>query len=265
MWNHPQTKENIARLKTQGVTIIEPTEGMLACGDKGKGKLENVDVIFEEIQRQLSASTKLQGKKVIVTAGGTTEPIDSVRVITNNSSGKMGSAIAEELYLQGADVLLLKSKQAVSPRYPIAEKTFVTSNDLHNLLKQFVPNYQTIFHAAAVSDFSIQSRKDKLPSDKIQTLTLLPQRKIVEEIKILNPKMQLFAFKAVYGKNSLKKKAKEKLLSSHADAVIANDISEGRGFEKDENAVLVVTRTKSKEFSLKPKKQLAKEIIDFLL
>lgn len=265
MWNHPTVQKNITILKSMGYIIVDPTEGMLACGYVGKGKLENIDVIYEEVKKQLNKTLRLKNKKIIVTAGGTTEPIDDVRVITNKSSGKMGIALAEELYLQGAEVLLLRAKSAVTSRYLLQEQLFTTSEELSQFIKKYAPAYDAIFHAAAIADFSVEKNIGKLSSDIPHALSLIPQRKIVEQIKSLNPAIQLFAFKAVHGENELVEKAKKKLETSHADAVIANDVSGGKGFEKDENEVTVVTKNEAKKFSLKSKREIAKEIIDFLL
>jgi len=265
MWNNPVVQENVSKLQNLGYIIIDPTEGMLACGYVGKGKLENIDVIYDEVKNQLNKSSRLKSKKIIITAGGTVEPIDDVRVITNKSSGKMGVALAEALFLQGADVLLLRAKNAIKSRYLLHEQIFTTSEDLLKLIEKYVPEYDAIFHAAAVSDFSVHKHEGKISSEQIHTLTLIPQSKIVEEIKKLNSHIQLFAFKAVDGEKDILHKAKEKLVAAHADTVIANDVSQGRGFEKDENTVTIVTKDKVNQFSLKSKKELAKEIIDFLL
>lgn len=265
MWANPVVQENIAKLRSFGHIIIEPTEGMLACGYTGKGKLETIDIISKEIIYQLNKSQRLESKKIIVTAGGTIEPIDDVRVMTNRSSGKMGIALAEELFLQGADVLLLRAKHVVKPRYLIKEQTFITSEDLLHLIKSRIKEFDIIFHAAAISDFLIEKQTGKLSSERQHTLTLKPQAKIIEQIKKLHPSIQLFAFKAVDGEKQLLQKAKEKLYSTGADAVIANDVSNNKGFEKDDNAVTIVTGNKTKTFSLKSKNELAKEIIDYLL
>jgi len=130
MWGNPIVQENLAKLKSVGYQIIEPSSGMLACGYEGVGRLENVEIINKEINKLLERNDSLKNKKIIVTAGGTTEKIDEVRFITNRSSGKMGVALAEECYLRGADVLLLRAKNSVSPRYLIKEKIFENLKDV---------------------------------------------------------------------------------------------------------------------------------------
>src|SRR6185369_17174424 len=126
MWSNPIVAENVSKLKKLGYHIIEPERGLLACGYEGKGRLAAASVIKDEIMRQLNRTSSLKNKKIIVTAGGTIEKIDEVRVITNRSSGKMGVALAEELFLRGADVLLLRSKTSVEPRYMMQEELFET-------------------------------------------------------------------------------------------------------------------------------------------
>ncbi|EKD63984.1 MAG: hypothetical protein ACD_51C00111G0001, partial [uncultured bacterium] len=128
---------------------------MLACGYEGKGKLKDIKLIYDEILRQLNQTQLLKGKKVIVTAGGTSEKIDEVRSITNRSSGKMGVAIAEACHLRGADVLLFRSKTSVGSRYPITEKIFTSANDLWTLIKENVQAYDILYQVAAVSDFQV--------------------------------------------------------------------------------------------------------------
>ena len=114
-------QENINKLKQFGFFILQPDSGRLACGSIGVGRLPEPEIIAKELFYLLQKKNQLKGKKIIVTAGGTQEPIDAVRVITNRASGKMGAALAEECYLQGAEVLLLRSKNSVSSRFNVKE------------------------------------------------------------------------------------------------------------------------------------------------
>ena len=269
MWNNPSVVENLARLKSQGIQIIEPTEGMLACGYEGKGRLENIDVIKQETMRQLNRGDSLAGKKIIVTAGGTREKIDEVRFITNKSSGKMGIAIAEECYLRGADVLLLRAENSVKPRYLIPEKSFVTAFELQKLVKEYAPKFDILFHVAAVSDFLPEKNvKGKISSKNSAALKLNPAPKIADQIKKFNPKIKLIAFKAEYGltDKELIKVAQQKLKDCDADAIIANEVSKkDRGFEVDANEVIVALKDgKYKKIPLNTKRQIARSAIDFI-
>ena len=150
MWENPLVQENVAKLKKLGYRIIEPEEGTLACGYEGKGRLAHIQKIKEKVIHTLQTKNRLHGKKIIVTTGATIEKMDDVRFISNKSSGKMGVAIAEECYLQGANVLLLRSATSIEHHFPIAEKLFETSDQLAQFIKTCIPSCDVIFHTAAV-------------------------------------------------------------------------------------------------------------------
>ena len=267
MWGNPIVQENLSKLQSIGYQIIEPTAGMLACGYEGMGRLENVEIINKEINKLLERTESLKGKKVIVTAGGTIEKIDEVRHIANRSSGKMGVAIAEECYLRGADVLLLRAKSSVRPRYLIKEKIFETAEELMALIKINIKNTDLFFQVAAVSDYKVkQSFKGKLSSNKSVTLELIPQIKVINQIKKLSPETTLIAFKAEYGleEKELIKEGQRKLKESKADFVIANDVSrKDRGFESDDNEIYIISKSGTvKKIPLSSKRKIAKEIVE---
>lgn len=269
MWRNPLVQANLEKLKKLGYQIIEPTVGALACGYEGKGRLADVEHITQETIKQLYRTNSLSGKKIIITAGGTVEPIDDVRFITNKSSGKMGAALAEECYLRGADVLLLRAKTAVGPRYCINELIFETADDLSTLLKTYVPKSDIIFHTAAISDFHVDKQLGKISSESQQILTLHPRQKIVDLIKQWKPNITLIAFKAEHDltEEELIEKAKQKLKQTQADAVIANDVSKtDRGFQSDTNEVIIVlSNGKQKKIPLQSKRAVASAIIEFTL
>ncbi|MDZ4209911.1 MAG: bifunctional phosphopantothenoylcysteine decarboxylase/phosphopantothenate--cysteine ligase CoaBC, partial [Candidatus Curtissbacteria bacterium] len=268
MWNNPATMQNIAKLKSLGYLIIEPTSGMLACGYEGRGKLMKVEEIKCEIIKTISYTNALIGQRVLVTSGATIEKIDDVRYITNRSSGKMGTAIAEECYKQGADVLLIRAKNSQTPRYLIKEELFATTQELFELIKKNIKNYDYIYHAAAVGDFFVKNPKGgKISSKSGLTLQLHKQIKIINQIKKLNPKIHLIAFKAEFSQSEkkLKEAAIKKLHESKADAIIANDISKkNSGFESDMNEVFIVRSKNIKHLPRATKTDLAKKIVTFL-
>jgi phosphopantothenoylcysteine decarboxylase / phosphopantothenate---cysteine ligase len=267
MWSNPVTKENITKLKKLGFIILEPERGMLACGYVGPGRLPHILIIKDEVLRQISYSKSLAGKKIIVTAGGTIEPIDAARFLTNKSSGKMGIAIAEECYLRGADITLLRAKNSIEPRYLMRQQEFETADELLRLLEKFVKDSDVLFHAAAVSDFKPTIRKEKLSSKESVTLHLAPQKKIITQIKKLNPKIKLIGFKAVASSSEevLIAKGREMLKEGSADAIIVNDISKkDRGFQADTNEVFVVTPKNLNKISLRSKKEVARELLNYL-
>lgn len=283
VWHNPVVEENLAKLRQYGHEIVEPAEGMLACGLEGKGRLADIETIKKEISSQLNRTNSLKGKKIIITSGGTSEKIDEVRYVTNRSSGKMGSAIAEECYLRGGEVLILRAKNSTKPRYPIREELFVTTDDLYELVKKNITDADIIFHVAAVSDFKTAERSiGKISSDKPTRLELVPQIKISDQIKKLNPAVKLIAFKAEYGltEKELIKAAENKLQESQADAIIANDVSrKDSGFEAEFNEVFIVTkprvppiksgfnRGKQKEIhkvNFASKREVAREVVGYL-
>ena len=269
MWHNPVVQENIQKLKSLGYIIVDPTAGMLACGYEGVGRLAEIDDIRNEIINHLNITRSMQGKKILVTAGGTKEKIDDVRFITNRSSGKMGAAIADACFERGADVLLLRAKNSVVPRNHVQEELFETAEELLSLLKKYTAEYDICFHSAAVSDFAVKNKiKGKLSSENEMILALEPQKKIIEQIKKINPNIRLIAFKAEYESDiaTLKQLAEKKLRETHADAIIANDISKNdRGFEVDSNEVVIVLPDGESQFiSLNTKKEIAGKIVDYV-
>lgn len=269
MWKNPVTQENVFRLQSRGFLFLQPEAGLLACGETGEGRLVSLDIIVNEIVSLLQKRTGMEKRKIIVTAGGTREYIDDVRFITNKSSGKMGIAIAESAFARGADVLILRAKSSVAPRFPLKEKLFETAEELKLLLQQEAQSYDICFHAAAVSDYGVkEAYHGKLSSKESITLTLLPREKILRKIKEYNPHIFLIAFKAAWdvSEEQLLALAKETLQQSHADVVIANDVGKkDRGFDVDTNEVYVITQQgKQEKISLASKKLIAENILDAL-
>ena len=269
MWRNPVTQKNVAYLRSLGMQIITPVSGILACGTEGEGRLPAVKKISDEIMAQLSRTNSLQGKRVLVTAGGTREPIDAVRFLTNRSSGKMGIAIAEECYLRGANVTLLRSRTSVQPRYPLNEYLFDTADDLEQFVEKHIRQADICFHVAAVSDFSVQATPIKFSSQRSHALTLLPRPKIIDTIKKQNPKVFLVSFKAEAGlmDDGLVDAAKKKLKESQSDVVVANHIDRpNQGFGVDTNEVFIVTKQGAvTHVPLTSKHQVAQQTLNLAL
>lgn len=269
MYENPVVQQNLAKLRSRGFFILDPDEGNLACGYRGKGRLAHIHHIRDEIHSVLNKRKQLKGKKVIVTAGPTLEKIDDIRFITNKSSGKMGVAIAEECWKRGAEVLLLRASTAVKPSVTtLDEEVFEGIDELESLVNKYVSSYDVIFHTAAVSDFRIKNvQKGKISSKQGRILTLHPAKKIINDIKKLNPKIKLIGFKAVWGlqSNKISSIAQEKIKESKADAIVINDVSrKDTGFGVDTNEVYIVTKNgKKKRLPIASKQEIAKGIIDF--
>lgn len=268
MWQHPVVQKNLNECRSLGYHFLAPESGALACGYEGQGRLPEVMTITNEITQLLNKKNTLKNKNVLITSGGTIEPIDDVRFITNKSSGKMGAAIADACYMAGAHVLLLKAEQASLPRYSVTTDTFETVEDLEKKLEKFLPTFDICFHVAAVSDFTVKKMEGKITSENSHQLALNPREKIYKKIKQIHPNITLITFKAEsnFSVEEWDKELQKVLSNSTVDAVIGNDIGKaGQGFQSDMNAAIVLTKTGSKkEFSLTTKKNLAEEIIEFL-
>ncbi len=270
MWKNPIVQENIAKLRKLNYHFVEPEYGELACGYKGVGRLANLNKIIDRIGLLIKQRSDLKGKKILATAGATFEEIDPVRVITNKSSGKMGNAIAEQAFLRGADVLLLRGHNSAEPHYNINEEKFTTVNDLFQKIKNNIKNFDMIVHAAAVSDFEVNNKEDKkIKSNQELHLELAPTTKILENLKKLNKEIFLVGFKAEYNfsKDELIGSAYGILKSADADLIVANDVGkENAGFDVDTNEVFVVDKKKNVEhIELADKRIVADRILDMII
>lgn len=266
MWQHPATQLNVKALRSRGYHVMPPDCGDLACGYSGEGRLPDIYAIYEEIKLLLHRLLTLAGKRVLVTTGGTTEPIDNVRTISNRSSGKMGIAIAEACFQAGAAVTILRAKSSVQSRHGIRELTFESANDLETLLDEHIPNADVCFHVAAVSDFSVKNPlAGKQSSKHPVTLELEPRKKLLDGIKRMNPSLFLVAFKAEYGLTDaeLVAVATKRMYECGADVIIANDVGRtGIGFQSDDNEVIMISaHDKAQILARASKIQIAYEIV----
>ena len=266
MWYNPIVQENVRRLQQHGYHFADPEYGELACGYKGVGRLAKGERILERAALLLRKRSDLKGKKVIVTAGATSEPIDPVRVITNRSSGKMGVAIAEQAYLRGAQVVLIKGANSIDARYPLDERRITTVKELHDEILEEIKDCDIVIHAAAVSDFTVNSLTEKVKSNDPLHLELLPTFKILENIKKWNKKVFLVGFKAEHDlpQKELVERAFDLLKSADADLLVANDVGKkDRGFDVETNEVFVVDKKKKvSHVPLADKRTVADGIID---
>ena len=270
MWKNPITQENVSKLRKLNYHFVEPEYGELACGYKGVGRLAKLDKITERIWLLIKQRNDLKGKKILVTSGATFEEIDPVRVITNRSSGKMGNAIAEQAYLRGADVFLLRGYNSVEPHYNLNEEKFTTVNDLFDKIKKYLKNMDIIIHAAAVSDFEVGERTGKkIKSNKELHLELSPTTKILENLKKTNKKIFLVGFKAEVNlsERDLVNSAHNLLKSADADLIVANDVGKkNAGFDVDTNEVFIVDKNRKVEhIRLSDKRVVADRVLDAII
>ncbi len=253
MWKNPIVQENAVKLRKLNYHFVEPEYGELACGYKGAGRLANSNAILDKIGLLLKNKNDFAGKRILVTAGATFEEIDPVRVITNKSSGKMGTAIAEQAFLRGADVVLLRGHNSAEPHYNIKDEEFTAVDDLYIKIKNLIEskNIDIVIHCAAVSDFTINGKNNtKIKSNKNMHLELTPTTKIFERLKKINNKIFLAGFKAEYDVSDrvLIGRAYELLKRADADIVVANDVGrKGAGFDVDTNEAFVVGKDRKVE------------------
>ncbi|MEQ1723685.1 MAG: bifunctional phosphopantothenoylcysteine decarboxylase/phosphopantothenate--cysteine ligase CoaBC, partial [Pseudobdellovibrio sp.] len=241
MYMHPATQASIAKLRAMKVEILETASGVLACGEIGSGRLLEPDLIIEEVEKYLlitnsakisstpkASPTKL---KVLITSGGTTEPIDDIRFITNKSSGTTAAALADSLIDSGIEVTYVHATNAVKTKNTSKQIAFDTFKDLQTALQTElkINFYDFVIHAAAVSDYSIDATAGKINSDQDEIqLTLKRNPKLINEIKKMSPKSKLFGFKltSTTDKNLIAKKVESLFSLANCDLVIHNDWSD---------------------------------------
>lgn len=269
MWKNPIVQDNIKKLRSLRYEFVDPEYGELACGYKGMGRLANLDNIASRIKTIIERRNNLAGKRILVTAGATSEEIDPVRVITNKSSGKMGVYIAEEAFLRGADVTLIRGANAVEPSYHFKDIKITSVKELADEIKKNINHNDVMIHAAAVSDFTVNNKAErKLKSFETLNLELSPTTKILEKIKKTNKVIFLVGFKAEYkvSTDSLIDRAYALLKDADADLIVANDVGkEGRGFDTETNEVYIIDNHKKiRHVGLSDKRTIANKILDMI-
>ena len=239
MWEHPAVVDNMAALRARGVHVVEPESGRLAGGDSGAGRLASPESIVAAVDR-LFATPDLAGLKVLISAGGTREPIDAVRVIANRSSGKQGYALAEEAVRRGAEVTLVSTVERPAP-LGVSIVPVETAAQMQAEMERLAPACDVVIMAAAVADFRPVSAADhKLKKhDGVPQVVLEPTPDIVAGLGARKPAGQtLVGFAAET--DDLERNARAKLERKQLDLIVANDVSaEATGFQHDTNAVTV--------------------------
>ncbi len=262
MWENKFIQENITKLKNSGYNVLEPAEGFLACGTNGTGRMREPEEIFEETVKILSDNKILKGKKFLITAGGTREKIDPVRYITNNSSGKMGIALAENAHNMGAEVTLISTfKYSGNIKNIVTE----TAKEMEQAVKNNINNKDCIIMAAAVSDYRVANyseQKIKKGDEDNITLQLVKNPDILKEICQSGTNAKIIGFCAE--SENLTENAKKKIKDKGCDYIIANDISrKDIGFESDKNEVYIIDKNLNiKHIEKDTKYNIAKKILE---
>ncbi len=261
MYYHPLVQENINKLVKMGIIIVGPNEGRLASGLISKGRLSEPYEILGHIRAILGKGGDLKGKKIVVTAGGTQEPIDPVRIISNHSSGKMGYALAEIARDRGAEVILVTAATALPIPVSVEIVPVKTAADMHIAVEKSLENADALIMAAAVADFrpTILSNQ-KLKSDKQNlNLSLTKNPDILGTVKGNFIKVGFAA-----ETQSLETNARKKLLEKDLDFIVANNIIEiGSGFGSDTNRVVILDKKGSiNALPTLSKQEIAEQILD---
>ncbi len=265
MYQNPIVQRNCNTLKELGYYFINPASGFLACGDIGQGRLPEPSSIVEYVCNLLFLSMDLKDKRILITAGATSEPIDAVRFITNRSSGKMGYGLAKAAIERGASVTVILGQVKISFDDLKAEIVKVsTTNEMFEAVKKIYGDFDYIIMAAAPGDYRPEKfSKDKLKDDKI-SLTLVKNPDIAKFVGENKRAGKLIIFCAET--KNLKEYAREKLTKKHADMVIANDVTKsGAGFDGDTNIVSVITKDTEEDIPLTDKYILSGMILDRIL
>ena len=241
LWEHPAVQDNIATLRRRGVHVVEPEEGRLAGGDVGAGRLASPERIVAAVDAVLAAGDELAGLHVVVSAGGTREPIDAVRVIANRSSGKQGYAVAAEAAARGARVTLVSTVDLPVPP-GVVVRPVETAAEMQAALDELAPTADVVVMAAAVADFRpVHRAEGKIKKDGgVPEIVLEPTPDILAGLGAVKPVGQILVGFAAET-HDLLANAEQKLHRKRLDLIVANDVSApGVGFQHDTNAVTIL-------------------------
>jgi phosphopantothenoylcysteine decarboxylase/phosphopantothenate--cysteine ligase len=264
MWDHPAVQENVATLTRRGVHVVPPEEGRLAGGDVGRGRLAAPEVVVAEVEAVLGAARDLDGLHVVVTAGGTREPIDPVRYIGNRSSGKQGHALAAEAAHRGAKVTLITTVGLPVPRAADVVRV-ETAAEMHDAVQAVASGADVVVMAAAVADF----RPGTVAESKLKKQAGPPEIVLEPTVDILaglgaakRPDQTVVGFAAET--DQVRQNAASKLVAKGADLIVANDVTAaGAGFEHDTNQVVIMHADGTeREVPLADKRAVARAVFD---
>ena len=265
MLENPITQDNIRTLEHYGFTVIPSGSGLLACGDVGSGRLPEESVLVDYVLRELACEKDLTGKKVVVSAGATQEPMDPVRYLTNHSTGKMGYAVARACMLRGAEVVLLSSTSCTQPDVPFVKKVpFTTAKDLFEAVKANAMDADALVMAAAVADY----RPAEVAADKVKkhdgemNIALERTDDILAWVGAHKPETLCVCGFSMETRD-LVENSTAKLNKKKMDMIVANNLKvPGAGFGVDTNVVTIITREGAEQLPLQSKDDVAMAIVD---
>ena len=264
MWNHPSVKENVGRLRSRGVILVDPEEGYLAEGIEGKGRMAGLETIVSAVVKAARGTQDLVGETVLVTAGPTCEDIDPVRYLSNRSSGKMGYEIASAARTRGATTILVSGPTQLPPPAEVRCLRVRSAEEMRSQVLRHFSEATIVIKAAAVADFKPASRSgQKLKKGQApRRLSLVPTPDILAELSSHKQGQILVGFAAETER--VLENARSKLAAKNLDLLVVNDVTQaGAGFDGDTNVVTLLSDTGS-EISLgkRSKREIAHAILD---
>ncbi len=267
MWEHPAVRANVKTLRERGNVIVEPGAGYLACGMQGSGRLADLTEIVAAVSRVLGTAKDLARDTVLVTAGGTREPIDRVRFLGNRSSGRMGYALAEVALARGAKVILVTAAQGIAAPIGADVVQVATAAEMREAVLEALPRATIVLKAAAVADFRVrQTMEGKLERAVGLTLELEPTEDIVAEVvnrKLPGTIVVAFAAEIPGEMGDAIARGREKMRRKGVDAMVVNDVSvEGLGFDSERNAGTLLVGERQVELAPMSKREMAGRILD---
>lgn len=267
MYENTIVQENIDKLKQHGYTVIEPDTGLLACRDVGAGKLPSEEVLLEYILKEIRFEKDYAGKKVLVTAGPTVEPIDPVRFISNHSTGKMGYAIARAAMQRGAEVTLVTGPVELTPPPFVSTVKVQTAGEMFAAVKKVCEQQDIIIKAAAVADYTPETVAEEKMKKKEGNSHILLKRTddILKYLGEHKRKGQILCGFSMETEHMLEN-SRKKLETKNLDMIVANNLKvEGAGFGVDTNVVTLICRDREKELPKMSKDEVAAAILDEII
>ena len=267
MFENPIVQDNLKKLERYGYEVIQPAVGLLACKDVGAGKMPEPETLLEYILREVAYEKDLKGKKILVTAGPTQEPIDPVRYLTNHSSGKMGYAIAKVCSMRGADVTLVSGKTAIKPPLFVDVVPVTTARDMYEAVTSRFDQQDIVIKAAAVADYRPKTISDQKVKKADGELSIEMER-TDDILKYLGEHKREDQFLCGFSMETehMLENSRKKLEKKNLDMIVANNVKvEGAGFAGDTNIVTLITKDDETELPLLSKEETAVEIMNKIL
>jgi len=263
MWRQAATRDNVETLRGRGVRILGPAEGEQACGDVGPGRMLEPAQLVDQLA-EVFMNGALAGRRVIVTAGATWEALDPVRGLTNQSSGKMGYAVAAAARDAGADVLLVSGPATVPVPPGVETVKVITAQEMHDAVMQNIPECDVFIAVAAVADYRPRFQAEQKIKKEHENLTieLVRNPDILASVAALPGRPYTVGFAAETG--DLERHARTKLLKKGIDLIAANLVGDGVGFGSDDNSLLIVERTGTVSLPTTGKDRLARALVDII-